>query len=114
MTLVRPTLPTPSSHPAVALTGDIRARLRQEDVRARLDEILRAVVVDALAPGAAGGVAGGEWVGVEDAIRTPVAAATSAALERLAADLEVALPREVPVAKQRLRDERLRAELGYD
>jgi hypothetical protein len=114
MTMARSTPPMPPRHPHVALPDDIRTRVWQEARRARLEEVLRAVVIDALGPGAAVAMAREERVGVEDVIRSPVAAATSACLERLAADLETALPRSQPMLLGRLGDERLRAELGYD
>ncbi len=114
MTMARPTPPIPASRPQVAVSDDIRTRVWQEGRRAQLEEVLHAVVIDALGPGAVVTMAGEEWVGVEDAIRSPVAAATSACLERLAADLAAALPRSQPVLVRSLGDERLRAELGYD
>ena len=68
----------------------------------RLDEILLAVVVNALGPDARVAVAREEWVRVEDAIRGPVTMAATAALERLVADLEATLPRHLPELVRRI------------
>jgi hypothetical protein len=88
--------------------------VREEGRHARLDEILRAVVVNALGPDARVSVPREDWVRIEDAIRGPVSAAAMAALERLAADLEALLPQCLPELVLRLGDHRLRAEFGYD
>ena len=108
MTLTQPT------QPSVTRPAGIGVRVWQEGRHARLEEVLHAVVVNALGPDARVAIAREEWVSIEDAIRGPVAAAASAALERLAADLEAALPRRIPDLVRRLGDHRLRAELGYD
>jgi hypothetical protein len=104
----------PPTHPAANRGGNLGTRVREEGRHARLDEILLAVVVNALGPDARVAVAREEWVRVEDAIRGPVNAAAAAALERLAADLEATLPRRMPELVRRIGDHRLRAELGYD
>lgn len=117
MTLIQPAGPTGSARPAqpsVAASGGIRARVWQEGLRAQLEDLLHAVAVGALGPDACVAVARDEWILVESTIHAPVVAATTAALERLAADLEAALPSELPVLNQRLGDHRARAELGYD
>jgi hypothetical protein len=112
--------PTPSTglalptHPATTLGGDLGTRVRAEGRHAGLDEILLAVVVNALGPDARVTIAREEWVRVEDAIREPVRAAGAAALEQLAADLEATLPRRVPELVRRITDHRRRTELGYD
>lgn len=94
--------------------GDLGTRVREEGRRARLDEILLAVVVNALGPDARVAVAREEWVRVEDAIRGPVTTAATAALERLVADLEATLPRHLPELVRRIGADRLRAEFGFD
>jgi hypothetical protein len=94
--------------------ADLGSRVREEGRRARLDEILLAVVVNALGPDARVAVAREEWVRVEDAIRGPVSTAAAAALERLVADLEATLPRRLPELVRRIGDHRLRTECGYD
>jgi hypothetical protein len=117
---VTPVQPTPSTrltaptHPLANRGGDLGTRVKEEGRRARLDEILLRIVVDALGPDARFAVAREDWVRVEDAIRGPVSAAATAALERLAADLEATLPRRVPVLVRRIGDHRLRTEFGYD
>jgi hypothetical protein len=88
--------------------------VREESRHARLDEILLAIVVNALGPDARVAVAREDWVRVEDALRGPVSAATAAAIERLAADLEATLPRRIPELVRRMGDHRLRTEFGYD
>jgi len=117
---VTPIQPTPSTelttptHPSANRGGDLGTRVREEGRHARLDEILLAVVVNALGPDARVAVAREDWVRVEDAIRGPVSAATTAALERLAADLEATLTRRIPELVRRIGDHRLRTEFGYD
>jgi hypothetical protein len=117
---VIPTQPIPNTNPAPPAPssadgcGDLGARVREEGRRARLDEILRAVVMSALGPDARVAVPLEDWVRVEDAIRGPVSAAATAALERLAADLEAALPQRVPEVVRRIGDHRRRTEFGYD
>ena len=105
---------TSPPHPAANRGGDLGARVREEGRRARLDEILLAVVVNALGPDARVAVAREDWVRVEEAIRGPVSAAATAALERLAADLQATLPRRIPELVRRIGDHHLRAEFGYD
>ncbi len=119
MTLISPTpssQATPSMQPTASLGGadEIGARVWQAGRDARLDEVLHAVVLDALGPDARITIAREDWARVEDAIRGPVAAAASAALERLASDLETDLPRQMPELVRRLGDQRARTELGYD
>jgi hypothetical protein len=70
--------------------------------------------VNALGPDARVAVPREDWVRIEDAIRGPVSAATTAALERLAVDLEALLPQCVPELVRRIGDHRLRTEFGYD
>lgn len=94
--------------------GDIGWRVREEGHRAWLDEALHSVVLDALGPDARVALAGEEWGRLEDAIRGPVTAAAAAALDRLAVELEPVLARRTPELVDRLRDHRLRVELGYD
>jgi hypothetical protein len=105
---------TPPTHASVSPGGDLGKRVREEGRRARLDEILLAVVVNALGPDARVAVAREDWVRVEDAIRGPASTAATAALERLAADLEATLPRRLPELVRRIGDHRLRTEFGYD
>ncbi len=105
---------TPPTHPSADRCGGLGARVREEGRHARLDEILRAVVVNALGPDARVAVPREDWVRIEDAIRGPVSAAATAALERLAADLEALLPQCVPELVRRIGDHRLRTEFGYD
>jgi hypothetical protein len=105
---------TPPAHASADRRGELGARVREEGRHARLDEILRAVVVNALGPDARVAVPPEDWVRVEDAIRGPVSAAATAALERLAADLEAALPQRVPEVVRRIGDHRRRTEFGYD
>ncbi len=94
--------------------GDIGGRVREEGHRAWLDEALHSVVLDALGPDARVALAREEWGRLEDAIRGPVAAVAAAALDRLAVELESVLSLRTPELVRRLRDHRLRAELGYD
>jgi hypothetical protein len=105
---------TPPTHPSTDRRSGLGARVIEEGRHARLDEILRAVVVNALGPDARVAVPREDWVRIEDAIRGPVSAAATAALERLAADLEAALPGRLPGLVRRIGDHRLRAEFGYD
>ena len=117
MTPIQPTPSTelaPPTYPQVNPAGDLRTRVREEGRHARLDEILLAVVVNALGPDARVAVAREDWLRVEDAIRGPVSAAATAALERLAADLEATLPRRIPELVRRIGDHRLRTEFGCD
>lgn len=104
----------PPTYPQVNPAGDLRTRAREEGRHAQLDEILLTVVVNALGPDARVVVAREDWLRVEDAIRGPVSAAATAALERLAADLEATLPRRIPELVRRFGDHRLRAESGDD
>ena len=113
MTLMQPTQPTQPTRPLMHL-GDIGARLRQEGHHALLDDVLHAVVVDVLGSDSRVALAGEEWRRIEDAIRGPVVAAATAAIERLAADLETSLSHGLPELVRRLGDHRLRAEMGYD
>jgi hypothetical protein len=85
-----------------------------EGRHAGLDEVLLAVVVNALGPDARVAIAGEDWARVEDVIRDPVRAAAAAALEQLAADLEATLPGRMPELMRRIADHRRRTELGYD
>ncbi len=117
MTPIQPTAATelaPPAHPPVNPAADLRTRVREEGRHARLDEILLGVVVNALGPDARVAVAREDWLRVEDAIRGPVSAAATVALERLAADLEATLPRRIPELVRRIGDHRLRAEFGCD
>jgi hypothetical protein len=88
--------------------------VREEGRRARLDEILRGIVMNALGPDARVAVARDDWLLVEEAIRGPVSTVAAAALERLALDLEATLPGRLPGLVRRIGDHRLRAEFGYD
>jgi hypothetical protein len=117
MTLIHAARPAGSSHPSASVPGEIGARLRLEGRQARLDDVLHAIVVNALGPDARRAVGRDEWAGLEEAIRGPVTDAASAALERLAVDLEIVLPGGMPDVVRRLSDQRQqrqRAELGYD
>jgi hypothetical protein len=114
MTPIQPARQTSPNRPSPARPGDLRSRVWLEGRHARLDEVLHSIVVNALGADARVVVARDDWARVEDSIRGPVAAAVSAALDRLAADLEATLPRGIPDLARRLGDHRLRAELGYD
>jgi hypothetical protein len=115
--LIQPTQPTElaaPTHRPVNAGGDLGTRVRAEGRRARLEEVLLGVVVNALGPDARVAVAREDWLRVEDAIRGPVSAAAAAALDRLAVDLEATLPRRVPDLVRRIGDQRPRTEFGYD
>ena len=117
MNLIQPTPSTELAAPThlpVDAGGDLGTRVKAEGHHARLEEVLLAVVVNALGPDARVAVAREDWLRVEDAIRGPVSAAATAALERLAADLEATLPRRLPELARRIGDHRLRTEFGYD
>jgi hypothetical protein len=120
MASIPPTPSTPSTGLAPPLRrtvtpgSDLGSRVREEGRQARLDEVLLAVVLNALGPDARVAVTHEEWLRVEEAIRGPVCAATTAALERLSADLETTLPRRMPELVRRIGDQRLRTEFGYD
>jgi hypothetical protein len=117
MTSIPPTPSTelaPPTHLPVNPGSDLGRRVREEGRHARLDEILLALVVNALGPDARNAVPREDWLRVEEAIRGPVSAAATAALERLAADLETTLPRRIPELVRRIGDQRLRTEFGYD
>jgi hypothetical protein len=111
---IPPIDPAPPARSSVIRDGDLGTRVREEGRRARLEEILRAVVMNALGPDARVAVHRDDWMLVEDAIRGPVSIAAAAALERLAADLEATLPRHLPELVRRIGDHRLRTEFGYD
>jgi hypothetical protein len=105
---------TPPAHRPVNPGSDLGHRVKEEGRHARLDEILLSVVMNALGPDARIAVAREDWLRVEEAIRGPVSAAATAALDRLAADLETTLPRRIPELVRRIGDQRLRTEFGYD
>lgn len=105
---------TPPTHPSIDRCDGLGARVREEGRHAGLEEILRAVVVNALGPDTRVAVPREDWVGIEDAILGPVSAAATAALDRLAADLEASLPQCAPELVRRIGGHRLRIEFGYD
>lgn len=114
MTMTRQTPATHGTPPPPPVAGNLGERVLHEGRRACIDEILHGVVVSALGPGSRMAVSRDEWSRVEDAIRGPVADATTAALERLAAELQAVLPRRMPEVVTRLDAARQRAELGYE
>ena len=120
MASIPPTHSTPSTGLAPPLRrtanpdSGLGDRVREEGRHAPLDEILLTVVVNALGPDARITVAREDWLRVEEAIRGPVSVAATAALERLAADLETTLCLYVPELVRRIGDQRLRTEFGYD
>ena len=114
MTLIQEARPIPPVRPTMTIPSGIGARVRLEGSQAGLDDVLHAIVMSALGPDARVAVDLEEWARLEETIRGPVAVAASVALERLAADLDAALPRRMPEVVRRLGDHRQRAELGYD
>jgi hypothetical protein len=89
-------------------------RMAAESRHARLDDVLLALVVNALGPDGRVALGGAEWRSVEDAIRDPISAVARSAVEQLAVEIEAILADQVPELGRRLADHRLRTELGYD
>jgi hypothetical protein len=81
---------------------------------ARLDEVLRALVVNALGPDGPVVLGREGWRNIEMAIEGPVSAVARSAVEQLASEVEATIADRVPELGRRLADHRLRAELGYD
>jgi hypothetical protein len=117
MTVIQSTAPARTGHATRRLARPIaglRERMAAEGRDARLDEVLRAVVVNALGPDGPVVLEREEWRSIEMAIEGPVSAVARSAVEQLAGEVEATIADRIPELGRRLADHRLRVELGYD